>query len=83
MPMTKASELADTLGRRAIADAVGVGLTAVSNAVIRGAFPSSWYVACQTLAAEKHCECPPALFGMKAGAPQDVNLSPDNKGAVE
>ena len=35
---------ADRVGRQNIADAVGVGLTAVSNAVVRGHFPASWFL---------------------------------------
>lgn len=67
-----AQSLADALGRQTIADACGVGLTAVSNAVVRGRFPSSWFLAVQSLAAQSGLECPPALFRMK-GAPHNVN----------
>lgn len=53
---------ADAVGRKKIADAVGVGLTAVSNGVVRNAFPASWFYACQKLAQSAGVECPPALF---------------------
>lgn len=60
-----AKHLADALGRGEIAEQVGVRATAVSNAVVRGWFPSSWFLVCQELARGKGVECPPSLFGMK------------------
>ena len=63
--MTNASQFADTVGRKKLADAAGVLPTAVSNAVVRGWFPSSWFLTAQSLAAEHGIECPPELFGMK------------------
>lgn len=73
---TEASRLAEALGRQAIADACGVGLTAVSNAVVRGEFPSSWFLAMKVLAAKSNVECPPRLFKMRhVGLPRNVDLS--------
>lgn len=72
--LTTASNLADRLGRQHIADACGVGLTAVSNAVVRGSFPPSWFLAVQVLAAKSGVECPPSLFGMK-DTPQGVDIA--------
>lgn len=63
--MMTASEFADAIGRKTLANTFGVGLTAVSNAVVRGRFPSSWYVASCTLASEAGIQCPPDLFGQK------------------
>lgn len=63
--MTPHQTFADALGRASIAEATGVGLTAVSNAVVRERFPSSWFVASQRLAEAKGINCPPELFGMK------------------
>lgn len=63
--MMTASEFANALGRANIAEASGVGLTAVSNAVVREWFPSSWYLACKSLADIKGISCPPELFKMK------------------
>ncbi len=84
--MAKTSEqteqLAEALGRKRIADAVGVGLTAVSNAVVRGRFPSSWYVSCLKIASEKGTACPPELFGMRAANSQNVDDPENVKGAV-
>lgn len=63
--MNTTSHIADALGRKKIADALGVGLTAVSNAVVRGSFPASWFVAVSKLARDANVECPPHLFQMK------------------
>lgn len=63
--MTQATTFANAVGRNNLAKAAGVGLTAVSNAVVRGWFPSSWFVAAKSLADEKGVDCPPDLFGMK------------------
>ncbi|AEM41431.1 hypothetical protein KvSKV_10425 [Ketogulonicigenium vulgare] len=64
--MTAASNLANALGRRKMADTVGVLPTAVSNAIVRGRFPSSWFIAVKAIADEAGLTCPPELFGMKS-----------------
>lgn len=71
--MTTASILADAVGRKNMADALGVGLTAVSNAVVRGWFPSSWFLAVKALADRRGIDCPPDLFKMKPGASPSVD----------
>ncbi len=68
--MTQATTFANAVGRNNLAKATGVGLTAVSNAVVRGWFPSSWFVAAKALADEKGVDCPPELFGMKMPDPE-------------
>lgn len=59
-----ASELADALGRKNIAGAVHFGPTAVSNAVVRGWFPATWFMVMSDLAKKAGSECPPELFKM-------------------
>lgn len=71
--MTTASDLADALGRKTIADALGVGLTAVSNAVVRGWFPSSWFLAVKGIADAAGQDCPPELFRMRLHGSQVVD----------
>ena len=63
--MMTATELADAIGRKKMQDALNVGATAVSNAVIRGWFPTRWFMVMSALAEEVGAECPPHLFGMK------------------
>ena len=65
--MIKISDFVDALGRAEIAKATGVGLTAVSNAVVGGKFPSSWYAAIKNLAEHRGMECPEGLFKMRFG----------------
>ena len=66
--MKNAHELADAIGRKDLSAALGVGMTAISNAVVRGWFPSSWFVAADRLAHERGFACPPELFGMRAAS---------------
>lgn len=71
--MTTASELADAIGRKKMADTLHVGVTAISNAVVRGWFPSSWFLVVQGLAAEAGAECPPCLFKMRGSTSPSVD----------
>jgi len=71
-----AAEVADMVGRGNIAAAVGVGLTAVSNAVARDKrFPPSWYLALAKLASDRGFTLAPELCGMK-GANQTIVPQP-------
>lgn len=72
---TQAKKFAEALGRKDIAAAVGVKSTAVSNAVVRGWFPASWFIVVSDLANRKGLDCPPHLFGMK---PLDNTQSVDS-----
>jgi hypothetical protein len=63
---------ANAVGRKNLADAVGVGPQAVTNAVKRGRFPSSWYVVGQSLASKVGVQCDPELFGMVPDITQSV-----------
>ncbi len=74
--MTTASDLADALGRKTIADALGVLPQAVSNAVVRGWFPSSWFLAVKAIADAEGQQCPPELFKMRAHPPAHGNATP-------
>lgn len=64
--MITAPQFADAIGRKKMSDALNVGATAVSNAVVRGWFPSSWFLVCLGLAKEGGVDCPPCLFKIKA-----------------
>jgi hypothetical protein len=70
-----ALEVADRIGRRQIAAAVGVGTTAVSNAVARDMrFPSSWYLILSRLATEAGFTLAPELCGMKRRGDGNITL---------
>lgn len=64
--MNTASQLAQAIGRKNIEKAVGVGSTAVSNAVARGWFPATWFIVMSGMADKVGEQCPPELFKMRA-----------------
>jgi hypothetical protein len=78
--MMTASELADAIGRKKLVAALPVGATAVSNAVVRGRFPSSWFLVACRLAEEAGVECDPALFGMHTLDTHNVDNLPEEQG---
>lgn len=80
--MTTSIELADAVGRKKMADALGVLPTAVSNAVVRGWFPSSWFLVVKALADEVGQDCPPELFKMRPSNPQGVDDTPARQDAA-
>ena len=63
--MEKTSQFARALGRKDMAQALGVGVTAISNAVVAGSFPAAWFDALEALAKEKGKECPRDLFAWR------------------
>ena len=68
---TTASDICDALGRKIIAQKLGVGITAVSNASVQGRFSARWYVAIKSLCADAGIDCPDELFSfIHVGAPQ-------------
>ncbi|MBR9766223.1 MAG: bacteriophage CI repressor [Rhodobacteraceae bacterium] len=67
--MTTVSNICDALGRRAIADRVGVGLTTVSNAATSNRFPAKWYVLIKAMCDDAGIECPMDLFSFVAEPP--------------
>lgn len=48
-----------------MAEALQVLPTAVSNAVVRGTFPPSWFKTCTRLAKKAGIDCPPELFNQR------------------
>ena len=62
--MMNVNQIADVIGRKAIADTVQVGATAVSNAIARGSFPASWYLSIRVLCEERGVPCETAWFAM-------------------
>jgi hypothetical protein len=58
----EAKDLAQALGRTAMAARLDVGLTAISNATVRGKFPAQWFAVLKQMADEAGVECPMCLF---------------------
>jgi hypothetical protein len=63
--MITTSEFADNVGRKVLASALGINATAVSNAIVKGYFPPSWFVTAKKLADAAGSPCPPELFRMR------------------
>lgn len=79
--MDKALKLANAIGRKKLAGALGVGPTAVSNAVVRGWFPATWFMVVSDLADQVGADCPPELFKMRPlDNPQFVDMRSDSQG---
>lgn len=68
--MTDVSTICDKLGRDAIMRRLGVGKTAISNAVTAGKFPASWYAGLSDMCAASGIECPLEAFSFRAGQTQ-------------
>lgn len=76
--MSRTEHIADVLGRKAMAERLGVGATAVSNAVVRGWFPPSWYFVIDKMCEGVGIECYPEMFRMKS--PNDTTQTVDCEG---
>lgn len=64
--METTQKIADAVGRSKMSEALNVGATAVSKAVVAGRFPPSWFLVMQSLCCTADIDCPPSLFGMKS-----------------
>lgn len=60
-----ARAIIERLGRKAIADRLHVGLTAVGNAASDNMFPAAWYAAIKDMCDEVGQECPTFVFNFK------------------
>lgn len=54
--------ICDKVGRKVVAERLGVGKTAVSNAATEGMFPARWYREIRLLCEEHGVECGDDLF---------------------
>lgn len=67
--MNTAQDIASELTQVQIARALGVGVTAVNNALQRGGlFPAGWYPVVRSLCEERGLECPEGAFNFKVPA---------------
>lgn len=53
------------IGRRELAQSLGVGLTTISNAAVKNLFPASWYPTVQRLSKAKGISVPQSLFAWR------------------
>jgi hypothetical protein len=56
------ADICDAIGRKVIASRLGVGKTAVSNAVAEGVFPARWYREINMLCLEHDVPCCDEIF---------------------
>lgn len=80
--MSTVSNICDTLGRRAIAAAVGVKPAAVSNAVFQGQFPAKWFIVLSEMCAAAGIDCPSELFAFAQPGSRDEAGSEPERGAA-
>lgn len=72
--------VAAQLGQKQIALALGVGATAVNNAVVRGVFPATWFPVIRKLCADEGIECPETAFNFKLPSHRHFD-TPQSRGA--
>lgn len=60
--MSTVADICKNIGRGKLAELLGVGSTAISNAVVEGRFPAKWYRVVHTLCEESGLDCPVSLF---------------------
>lgn len=60
--MQDVSDIVSTLGRDCLSSALGVGKTAISNAVVDNRFPAKWYAVIQDMCNAQAIDCPRDLF---------------------
>lgn len=77
--MEHAKNIAAQLGQKQIALALGVGATAVNNAVVRGVFPATWFPVIRTMCVSEGIDCPEAAFNFKL--PSSHFDTPQSRGA--
>lgn len=83
--MMTTHDMAEALTQARMAKHLGIGATAVNNAVHRGQFPSKWYFRLKRLCDDAGIDCPTDLFGFipETDASQDVDNSAVRQEAAE
>lgn len=67
-------DFVDSLGRRAIADRLGVDVSAISHACRVGKMPAAWYMPLNLMAQEQGASPPPpALFAWRERKVRDAS----------
>ena len=64
--MENTKHIADQLGQAKIALALGIGVTAVNNAIARGYFPATWYPIIRDMCRDGGVECSMDAFNFKS-----------------
>jgi len=65
--MNNAHDIASAVGQAELARRIGVGVTAVNNAVSRGYFPATWFKVVEATMLEMGLgDCPVSAFNFKS-----------------
>lgn len=75
------SDICDAIGRSTIASAVGVGLTAVSNAAVAGKFPAKWFPIIRKLCVDAGISCDEQHFSFVGIAHERERRAQQQEGA--
>ncbi len=67
------SEIFKEIGRQRIGESLDIGATAISNAVVDGSLPPSWFPTVRRLGIEAGIEVPERLFSWRK--PEDAEAS--------
>lgn len=80
--MSTVTSICTAIGRRKLANALNVGVTAVGNAVKEGRFPAKWYVVVRAQCDAVGIECPTHLFTFVAADAKQVDDRHEQAGAA-
>ncbi|WP_109464387.1 helix-turn-helix domain-containing protein [Albibacillus kandeliae] len=64
--------ICDGVGRKELADRLGVGKASITNALREGAFPASWYMEVKALCDASGLDCPLEAFNFRSSANEDA-----------
>ena len=73
--MQKPREIVAALGRNEIAEAVGVGLSAIYEAARQERLPAAWFIACRELARRKGVVLEESAFTFKIAPLSDMGAA--------
>ncbi|WP_412506191.1 hypothetical protein [Roseovarius sp. SYSU LYC5161] len=71
--MDDAKDIAARIGQRRIAMALGIGVTAVNNAVVRGKFPAACLPVIRQICATEGITCHESAFNVRAATDGQVD----------
>jgi hypothetical protein len=66
--MQTVEKISDEIGRKRLAALIGVGRSAVTNAIKDGVFPASWFVVVSRECEAAKIDCPLSAFNFKEAA---------------
>ena len=71
-PKSQVQKICDEVGRKRIAEKLGLGKAAIGNAVRDGVFPPSWYMEVKQLCDVDGIDCPLEAFNFRSLSNEDA-----------